>query len=135
MKTTTWPNMRAIREELHLSQVEMAAMLGVSPRVVQSCEQGWRSLGSSVEKSLLLALMIHRHGRALAEFRCWDVMQCSTEQREKCITYRSGQGSLCWFLFGNQCSGKNMGSWTAKKSICHACKFFRRLLPDGGDPA
>ena len=133
MSETNWPNLKAIREELRMSQSELAALLGISPRTIQSCEQGWRRLGCSIEKNLLLVLLVHRHGEHLVEKHCWDVMQCSQQQRDSCLTYRSRQGCLCWFLTGNKCTGKLMNNWDDKKVLCRKCKFFRELLPDCSD--
>lgn len=130
MATASWPNIKAIREEMHLSQTEVASLLGCSVRMIQSVEQGWRHPSGSLEKHILLALIVHRHGRANAELRCWDVMGCSPEQHENCLTYRSGQGSLCWFLVGNKCTDQRMSNWAEKKEICRNCKFFQKLLPD-----
>ena len=130
MENVPWPNIKAIRKELHLSQSELANILGVSPRTIQSCEQGWRSLGGALEKCLLFVLVVERHGQHLADMHCWEVMQCSPSQRKDCLTYRSQQGGLCWFLTGNRCNQQVMGGWTEKKEVCRHCKFFQQLLPD-----
>ena len=37
------PEIKAVREKLHLSQSEFAAMIGVSPRTLQNWEQGRRT--------------------------------------------------------------------------------------------
>lgn len=123
--------MKAVREEMGLSQVELASLLGVSPRTIQSCEQGWRSLGSAVEKSLLLLLMVYRQGDSLKQMACWEARGCSQEMRSKCLTYISGLGYLCWFLTGNQCACKFIHDWADKKNLCMGCPFFQRLF---GEP-
>ena len=43
-RTTTleWPNARAVREQLGLTQTQFAALIGISPRTLQNWEQGHR---------------------------------------------------------------------------------------------
>ncbi|MGC9320314.1 MAG: helix-turn-helix domain-containing protein [Armatimonadota bacterium] len=127
-------NVAAIREELGLTQLELADLLGVSPRTVQSCEQGWRQPSAALEKTLLLHLMISRRGAALCETPCWEHIECSQEARERCPVYRSRQGHLCWMLTGNICcsQGERVEDWEEKKEICRECSFFQRLLSRGG---
>ncbi|MDT8391905.1 MAG: helix-turn-helix domain-containing protein [Lentisphaeria bacterium] len=36
------PDIRAVRSKLHVSQIQFAAMIGVSPRTLQNWEQGRR---------------------------------------------------------------------------------------------
>ena len=37
-----WPDAKAVREKLGLSQVQFAALIGISPRTLQNWEQGHR---------------------------------------------------------------------------------------------
>jgi putative transcriptional regulator len=37
-----WPNTRAVREQLGLTQTQFAALIGISPRTLQNWEQGHR---------------------------------------------------------------------------------------------
>lgn len=119
---------RAIRMELGLSQSQFARLVGYSPRAVQSCEQGWRQPGPDLEKSALLLLMSHRNGGRLKTLCCWDMIGCPPERREQCITYRSGQGHLCWFLSGTMCTSDESPGWEHKRSICMTCPVFRTLM-------
>jgi putative transcriptional regulator len=43
-RTTTlqWPDARAVREKLGLSQTQFATLIGISPRTLQNWEQGHR---------------------------------------------------------------------------------------------
>jgi len=43
-RTTTlqWPDAKAVREKLGLSQVQFATLIGISPRTLQNWEQGHR---------------------------------------------------------------------------------------------
>ena len=45
------PTVRSLRDELDRSQREMAEILGVSTKAVQSYEQGWRQTPPHVEQS------------------------------------------------------------------------------------
>ena len=128
MDDADFPDMKAIRDEIGLSQQEMAAYLGVSTRAVQSCEQGWRSLSSSLEKCLLLFWLSHRRGEDLANHHCWEAMQCAPEMRESCFTYMTRQGHMCWFLNSSKCTSQQFREWPEKKEYCRKCAFFIRLF-------
>jgi DNA-binding XRE family transcriptional regulator len=129
------PDLKAIREELRISQATLASYLGVSVRTVQSCEQGWRCPGEAVKKALLLLLITYRRREELAELHCWDYIKCLDEQRERCLVYQSRQGHLCWFLLGNQCSRQPNRGWKEKREMCHRCTFFQMLIRPAGIPS
>ena len=122
------PDLKAIREELKISQATLASYLGVSVRTVQSCEQGWRCPGEAVKKALLLLLITYRRREELASLHCWDELCCSAEQREGCLIYQSRQGHLCWFLLGNQCARHPNSGWKEKQQMCRQCAFFHKLI-------
>ena len=124
-------DIRAVREELGLSQTGLAERLGVSPRVVQSCEQGWRNPSPGVEKAALLLLMGHRLGIAFGEHYCWVTMGCTESEKAACPVYSSRQGHLCWLMTGNVCQGKPMDNWESKMDHCLRCAYFRKLMPGG----
>lgn len=122
-------DIKAIREEIGLSQSEFADLLSVSPRTVQSCEQGWRNPSSSLEKSALLILMAHRNGSEFGKKTCWKVIKCDPEYRKSCIIFQSRQGHLCWLMSGTTCRGIRLKSWRDKLALCVQCEFFQALLP------
>ena len=41
-RTLQWPDAKAVREKLGLSQTQFAALIGISPRTLQNWEQGHR---------------------------------------------------------------------------------------------
>ncbi len=124
-------DLKTIRKALDLSQSEMAGLIGVSERTIQSCEQGWRNPGQAVEKSALLLMMARRHGADLAKHRCWDSINCTDEERANCLVHQSHLGHVCWLLSGNLCRSRNLRTWDDKKQACFECTFFQELLPDG----
>lgn len=127
-------NLRRARKELGLSQAQLADMLGLSKRAVQSCEQGWRKPSAAVERNLLLLVLAHRLGTRFGEQICWKVKRCAPAVREQCTAYRSRQGHLCWFLTGTLCEGRRTGTWPSKRAACAQCDFMRRLLDGAADP-
>ena len=128
-------SIKAIRGELGLSQAAFARLVGVSVRAVQSCEQGWRRPSTVLEKAALLLLIAHRRGGQIPSLRCWEVMSCPPERRSQCITYRSGQGHLCWFLSGTLCTGPEACDWDQKRSICMHCDLFKLMLGQAAEDA
>ena len=129
-----WPDLKVIRTELGLSQVEMAVYLGMSVRAVQSCEQGWRKMSSSVEKVLLLMLIAHRQNGNLHQMACWDAVCCGAELRERCPVFTTKLGYLCWYLSGNLCKGSRNLNWADKLALCRKCSFFHVLLKEDVSP-
>ncbi|MFC1610914.1 helix-turn-helix domain-containing protein [Myxococcota bacterium] len=121
-------DLRTIREELGLDQKALADQLGVSLRVVQSCEQGWRNPSAAIERSLLLLRLAHRHGASLDRAKCWETNDCPDQDRASCLVYRCQMGHLCWMLSGNKCQGVAVGNWKDKKAVCGECQFMKQLV-------
>jgi DNA-binding transcriptional regulator YiaG len=46
------PDPRSVRDQLHLTQRELAAQIGVTVRAVQSWEQGWREPSGRAERAM-----------------------------------------------------------------------------------
>jgi DNA-binding XRE family transcriptional regulator len=126
-------DIKAVRQELGLKQTELASLVGFSTRAIQSCEQGWRKPSPALEKTIILLLMTHRHGGQIPAARCWEATHCIPERCEACITYRTGQGHLCWFLHGTLCTEPRSQEWEAKRAICLKCGFFKTLLAAPAD--
>jgi len=121
-------SVRSIRSEMGLSQSELANLVGVGKRAVQSYEQGWRRPSEMVQRTLLLLLIARRNGAGLSQLRCWDRKKCPAEVRGKCIAHLTRQGHLCWFLTGTMCEGKARRSWAEKLETCLDCDFMQLLL-------
>ena len=121
-------DLTAVREELRLSQSELAALLGVSPRTIQSNEQGWRKPSPALERSILLLLIAWRQGEDFSSHACHKTVDCDPEMCNQCLVHRSRQGHLCWFLTGNVCKGSRLCNWQDKKQVCGECLFLQTLL-------
>ncbi len=117
-----------VRRELGLSQSELAGLLGMSSRAVQSYEQGWRHPSPAAQRLLLLLLIAQRRGKSFPTHCCWKSTDCSAEVRGGCAAYRSRQGHLCWFLTGTFCAGERTRTWSEKWRKCRRCPFMRQLL-------
>jgi len=126
-------DVRAIRDELGLSQSELSALVGVSTRAIQSYEQDWRSPSEMVHRMLLLLVIAFRNGNQLARARCWEARECLPEIRNQCIAYLTRQGHLCWFLTGTMCQGQNKKTWDQKLHECLECCFMQSLLEPPAD--
>lgn len=119
---------REIRAELGLSQSELAGMVGIGLRAIQSYEQEWRRPSEMVERMLLLLLIGHRNGSDLSNRLCWEQRHCPDCARSGCVAYVTRQGHLCWLLTGTMCEGPRRKSWDDKIGTCRDCSFFHRLL-------
>ena len=134
MTAVDWQDLlrvRRVRAELGLSQTQLADLIGVSPRTIQSCEQGWRRPTAALERSLLLLLLASRNGPDFGQRVCWESRRCPPGACEQCLVHRSRQGHLCWLLSGNVCGGKRLRSWADKRAQCGECAFMHELVRGG----
>ena len=115
-----------IRQRLGKSQKEMAQLLAVSLKAIQSFEQGWRNIPSHVQRQslFLLAMKESTYGRK----PCWDLQGCAPETREECPAWEFHSGHLCWFISGTICQGEVQGDWESKMKICRKCEVFKSML-------
>jgi DNA-binding XRE family transcriptional regulator len=72
-----------IRRHLEKTQSQMAQMLGVSTKAIQSFEQGWRNIPVHVERQVLLILALKSRA-AKKNKPCWLTRQCPAEDRQNC---------------------------------------------------
>jgi DNA-binding XRE family transcriptional regulator len=117
-----------IRDHLKKTQEQMARLLGVSPKAVQSFEQGWRHIPIHVERQVLFLLAMERsqHRRNKP---CWVMRQCPPEKRRNCPAWEFQSGDFCWFINGTVCQGEVQESWQKKMQMCRECQVFRAVLP------
>ena len=117
-----------IRHFLVKTQNQMAELLCVSDKAVQSYEQGWRNIPVSIEKQMLLYISIKR-GVDRNVKPCWEVKDCPPEWRVKCIVWELKAMHFCWFINGTYCQGKTQ-NWEDKIKICRECEVYKEMLSD-----
>jgi DNA-binding XRE family transcriptional regulator len=115
-----------IRTELRKTQAQMAELLRVSLKAIQSYEQGWRSIPVHVERQMLFLWSLKSNG--IAAKPCWTVKQCSREKRMCCPAWEFKAGRFCWFINGTVCEGNIQRSWKEKMRICRSCEVMASAL-------
>ena len=117
-----------IRRHLGKTQNQMAQILGVSPKAIQSFEQGWRNIPVHIERQVLLILAL-KNRASKKENPCWLTKSCPVENRQNCPAWQFDAGNLCWFINGTICEGSPQGRWTKKMKTCRDCEVYRSMLP------
>jgi DNA-binding XRE family transcriptional regulator len=115
-----------IRRRLGKSQREMADLLAISVKAVQSFEQGWRNIPVHVERQVLFLLAMKKSQKEARP--CWDIQSCPMEIKERCPAWEFQSGHLCWFINGTVCNGEVHGNWESKIRICRNCEVFSSIL-------
>jgi len=119
-----------IRRYLGKTQSEMAQLLGVSSKAIQSFEQGWRNIPAHAERQALFLLALKKLQKK--DRPCWVIRKCPSEIKQNCPAWELQVGQLCWFINGTICQGQVQDSWQKKMKICRQCKVFETmLLPSG----
>jgi DNA-binding transcriptional regulator YiaG len=115
-----------LRAALGKSQRELAELLGLSLKAVESYEQGWRNVPAHVERMLYFLLFKLNEREIEAEEPCWESVGCPDEKRSKCVAYVAKEGRFCWFFTGRLCSSDKSGE--ADDRGCYSCAVFSRML-------
>jgi DNA-binding XRE family transcriptional regulator len=121
--------LKGIRHILGWTQEELAQILGVSHRALQSYEQGWRPLPCRVQQTLALLLYLHyrkTHGKPPA---CWTVLKCKPKERATCPAYQLRAGDVCWMIAGGQCHGEARKDPLKTMAICRKCPVMQTWWP------
>ena len=116
-----------IRRFLGRSQAQLARLLGISPRAVQSFEEGWRRIPAHAERQLLFLLYM-KQSPMIGKEPCWETKKCDPEIREICPAWEFRAGNLCWFVNGTICEGKVQENWKKKMQLCRQCEVFGSLV-------
>lgn len=130
-------NLREVRRVLGRSQEELASLLSVSTRAVQSYEQGWRPVPAHVQRCASLLLFLDWRRRNGGVTPCWEIRRCSAEVRAKCPVHELDAGDVCWLLVGCRCRDRRPRSREAQMARCRSCEVMRQWLktelanPDG----
>ncbi len=120
-----------IRHELLKTQKQMAELLGVSIKAIQSFEQGWRIIPPHVERQALFLLSLKMETQGQLD-PCWEITHCPPDIREACPAWEFQSGHLCWFINGTVCQGKPRGSWSEKMTLCRKCDVFVSFMKNCG---
>lgn len=120
---------QAVRKRLGVTQSGMAELLRVSPKAVQSYEQGWRRLPQPLFAQLLVLLALHRD-RSQTRPPCWDLTGCSKQDRSACPSSTLGSGRFCWFVSGKTCR-RSTQRQDPGVMRCENCVVVARLLEGG----
>ena len=104
---------KRLRTRLKKTQAKMAQLLGVSLKAVHSYEQGWRKVPAAVERQMYF-LSVKQNTKTGKVKACWQIKNCSPEQKTKCPAWEFGAGELCWFINGTICDGTAQKDWKEK---------------------
>ncbi len=117
-----------IRLYLGKTQNQMAQLLGISLKAIQSFEQGWRIIPVHTERQVLFLLGLKKSPRQKNK-PCWVIRECPREVKQNCPAWEFRVGHLCWFINGTICQGRVQTNWGRKMKICRQCKVFRAMVP------
>lgn len=131
MGATRLDNIRSIRRALGNSQSELADLLGVSVRTVQSYEQGRRRTPPHVQELAGLLLYFQRRKEHRSLRPCWKIRNCPAGTRAQCRAYQFRAADLCWLASGNRCGGQKLKSRRAKLGKCKKCPVMSQWLGRG----
>lgn len=113
------------RKKLGKTQQQLANLLGVSLKAIQSYEQGWRTVPTRVERYFIF-LLINQRKADNQLVPCWDQKDC--RQKEECSAWEFQSGHLCWYLCGTLCRGTSESTCKEKLDNCRYCEIFNTLL-------
>ena len=116
-----------IRSFLGKTQAQLAQLLGVSSKAVQSYEQGWRTVPPMIERQMLLFLETKRLSGTNVQ-PCWEIKNCSDEWKAPCIVWKLKIRRFCWFMIGTYCQGQLQKIWGNKIKICRDCEVYKLVF-------
>ena len=117
-----------IRHYLGKTQAEIARLLCVSHKAIQSFEQGWRNIPASAERQLLFLLSL-KISSDVKTGPCWEIRNCPADWKKNCTAWEFRAGYFCWFTNGTFCQGEYQENWEKKVRLCRQCEVFHSLLP------
>jgi len=116
-----------LRKKLNKTQKELAELLGTSLKAICSYEQGWRTIPTHAERQLFF-LLARKADAGNTQKNCWEIIDCSDEQREKCPAWEFNSGKFCWFINGTICNNQTQTSWKEKIEICQECEVMADII-------
>ena len=118
-----------IRHVLSRTQNQLARLLCVSPKAIQSFEQGWRRIPTYIEREILLLLSLKKMSSDKIIKPCWEIKNCPSEWREKCFLWELKAVYFCWFITGTFCQGRLQENWKKKHELCQECEVYQSMIP------
>ena len=115
------------RKRLNRTQKQLAELLSISLKAIQSYEQGWRTVPAHVERQMFFLVSKLEENRKSRK-PCWRIKECPIEQRKKCPAWEFRVGKLCWLINGTVCEGQVQKNWEEKMKICRSCEVLRSIL-------
>lgn len=116
-----------LRKKFGKTQKEMAALLSVSKKTVESYEQGLRNIPSNVQRLLYFLLFKLNMNKFDNTRLCWEEKECPPKIRENCVAWIAKEGFFCWFMTGKVCETEKLASGKATGD-CFRCSFFKHTL-------
>jgi transcriptional regulator with XRE-family HTH domain len=116
-----------IRKKLGKTQKEVASLLGVSKKAIESYEQGLRNIPVNVERIIYFLLFKLNMDKFNDKKTCWKIKKCPPHIRENCVAWTAKEGFFCWFLTGKSCFREKQLSPESSDS-CFTCSFFKENL-------
>jgi transcriptional regulator with XRE-family HTH domain len=116
-----------IRKKLKKTQREMANLLGISIKTVESYEQGLRNIPVNVERIVYFLLFKLNMDKFNEKARCWENKKCPSHIRENCVAWVANEGFFCWFLTGKSCVREKL-LFSKSSENCFDCSFFLENL-------
>jgi len=116
-----------IRKKLNKTQREMANLLGISIKTVESYEQGLRNIPVNVERIVYFLFFKLNMDKFNEKARCWENKKCPSHIRENCVAWVAKEGFFCWFLTGKSCVREKLLSSKSSEN-CFECSFFLENL-------
>ncbi len=114
-----------IRRALKKSQGQLADILCISPKSIQSYEQGWRNIPAHVEREMLLLFSLKINNGKTGEKPCWTIKNCSDEWKAKCAVWELQTSISCWYMNGTYCQGEYRKTWKEKIKLCRQCDVLQ----------
>ncbi len=112
------------RKKLNKTQGQMAQLLGISIKAVQSYEQGWRPIAVHAERQMFFLISRKRSNRK----PCWKIKKCPVDIKKQCPAWEFRTGDICWIINGTMCCSGACKEWTEKIKCCKSCEVLAPLL-------
>ena len=118
-----------IRKYLRKSQSQIAGLLSISSKTVQSYEQRLRKVPPHIAQQMEFFLSLKRAHSEEPIKPCWEITDCPPEWRTNCFVWELKANYFCWFVNGTFCQGHVQKNWNEKHRLCRECEVYKSLFP------